>query len=49
MNMKTAKITTIVKSFIDGQISEVLAPESHYLAFRHKAGKLVFACWTQLA
>jgi hypothetical protein len=47
MNMETAKITTIIKCFIDGQISEVLVPECHDLSFGYKSSKLIFACRTQ--
>jgi len=49
MDMKTAEVPTIVKSFTDGQISEVLVPESHDFAFSHKSSKLVPACWGQFA
>jgi hypothetical protein len=43
MDVKTTKIPTIIESFIDGQVSKVLVPEGHHLAFSHKSGKLVLA------
>jgi hypothetical protein len=46
MDVETTKVSTIVESFIDGQVSEILVPESYDLAFCHKASKLVFACWS---
>ena len=49
VDMKTPEISAVIKSFVDGQIGEVLVPESHDFTLGYKSSELIFTRWAELA
>jgi hypothetical protein len=49
VDMETPEISAIIKSFVDGQIGEILVPESHNFTLGYKSSELVFTRGAELA